>query len=194
MKSIIVRAGLAALFALSLSGCIDSSGPILPDTQDVFGPRLKLQFFTLRKGFAHDSVQANFKWNGSLYAHAGGGMKEVSAFSVHPFEAGDTIIQVVPAKRARITEYALLHKLAEGVYQVIAIDEADADEPTRAAYCGKGDKKDPSSCRIETRDQLYAFARATAARQKNDGGLVIRLPDGAQQPERPARRGPPPRR
>ncbi|MSO67828.1 MAG: hypothetical protein EXQ82_08470 [Pseudolabrys sp.] len=66
----------------------------------MFGPRLKLQFFTLRKGFAHDSAQANFKWNGSLYAHAGGGMKEVSAFSVHPFEAGDTIIQVVPAKRA----------------------------------------------------------------------------------------------
>jgi hypothetical protein len=179
------------LSTLLLSGCIDSSGPILTDSQAVFGPRLKLQLYGLRKGYADEPQQVNFNWNGALYAHAGGGLREVSAISVHPFEAGDYIVQEVPAKRARITEFALLHKLAEGVYQVIVIDEADADEPTRAAYCGKGDKTDPSSCRIETRDQLLAFARATAARRKEDGGLVIRLPDGSQRPERPVRRGPP---
>jgi len=190
----IVRAAVAALCALSLSGCIDSSGPILSDSQPVFGPRLKLQLYGLRKGYADEPQQVNFNWNGALYAHAGGGLREVSAVSIHPFEAGDYIIQEVPAKRARITEFALLHKLAEGVYQVVVIDEADADEPTRAAYCGKGDKTDPSSCRIETRDQLLAFARATAARRKEDGGLVIRLPDDSQRPERPVRRGPQPRR
>ena len=67
-----------------------------------------------------------------------------------------------------------MRKLADGVYQVIAIDEADADEATRAANC-----KHPGgiACRIETREQLFAFARATAARRKNDGGLAIRLPD-----------------
>ncbi len=181
----------AALCALSLSACVDSSGPILSDSQAVFGPRLKLQLYGLRKGYADEPQQVNFNWNGALYAHAGGGLREVSAFSVHPFEAGDYIIQEVPAKRARITEFALLHKLAEGVYQVIVIHEGDADEPTRAAYCGKGDKANPSSCRIETRDQLFAFARATAARQHDDGGLVIRLPDGSQRPERKVRRAPP---
>ena len=57
-----------------------------------------------------------------------------------------------------------MRKLAEGVYQVIAIDEDDADEPTRAAHC-----KHPggAACRIETREQLFAFARATAAQRKN---------------------------
>ena len=47
---------------------------------------------------------------------------------------------------------------------VIAIDEDDADEPTRAAHC-----KHPggAACRIETREQLFAFARATAAQHKN---------------------------
>jgi hypothetical protein len=149
---------------------------------------LRLQFYSLRKGFAQEPEQANFNWNGALYAHAGGGMKDFSAFSVHSFEAGDYIIQEVPAKRARITEYALLHKIADGAYQVIAIDEDDADEPTRAAYCGKGDKTDSSSCRIETSEQLFAFARATAARQKTDGGLVLRLPDGSEKPERPVKR------
>ncbi len=145
---------------------------------------MKLQFYVLRGGFAREPGQANFAWNGALYAHAGGGMTDFSAFSVQPFENGDYIIQEVPAKRPRITEYALLHKIAEGAYQVVAIDEDDADEATRVAYCGKGDKADPASCRIETRDQLLAFARATAARGKTDGGLVLRLPDGSEKPER----------
>ena len=65
-----------------------------------------------------------------------------------------------------------MRKLAEGVYQVIAIDEDDADAATRAAEC-----KHPggAACRIETREQLFTFARATAAKRKTDGGLAIRL-------------------
>jgi hypothetical protein len=189
-----VRAGLAALCALSLAGCIDSSGPILADSQDVFGPRLKLQLFTLRQGHAQDPTQVDFTWNDALYVRAGGGLREVAAFSVHAFEAGDFIIQEVSAKRPRVTEYALLHKLADGVYLVWAIDENDADEPTRAAFCGKGGKKDPSPCRIETREQLFAFARATATRQKQDGVLMVRLPDGAVRAQRAPLRRPPPQR
>ena len=104
-----------------------------------------------------------FKWNGALYVRRRR-LEDVSAFSVHPFEGGDYIIQRVPANKPRITEYAVLHKIADGVYQVIVIDEDDADEPTRAAFCGKGNKNDPS-CRIKTREQLIAFARATAARK-----------------------------
>jgi hypothetical protein len=188
VKSFIFRAAIAALCVISLAGCIDSVGPILPDAQPEFGPHLRLQFYSLRNGFAREPEQANFNWNGALYSHAGGGMKDFSAFSVHPFDAGDYIIQEVPAKRPRITEYGLLHRIADGAYLVVAIDEDDADEPTRAAYCGKGDKADPSPCRIETREQLFAFARATAARQKTSGGLVLRLPDGSEKPERPAKR------
>jgi hypothetical protein len=184
VNSLIARAICAALVAFSLAGCIDSSSPILADAEPVFGPRLRFQMYSLRKGFAHEPGQATYRWNGALYAHAGGGMRDVSAFSVHPFEGGDYIIQSVPANRPRSTEYAIMHTLAEGVYQVIAIDEADADGATRAAYCSKA--KD-SACHIATREQLFAFARATAARQKTEGGLVIRLPD---EPERPARRKP----
>jgi len=54
-----------------------------------------------------------------------GGMKDVNAFSVYSFEAGDDIIQTVPAKQGKPTEYALLHKIAEGTFLVIAIDEDD---------------------------------------------------------------------
>jgi hypothetical protein len=140
----------------------------------------------VRKGYAHDPEQVTFTWNGGLYTHSGGGLKDVSAFSVHPFEAGDSIIETVPAKHGLTTEYVLLHKLAEGVFQVVPIDEGDADEPTRAACCKQTDK---SGCRIETREQLIAFARAPQAQRKDDGGLAIRLPDGSEKKEKdPARR------
>jgi len=169
-------AALLVFACLGLTACVDSSGPILTDSQEAFGPTLRVQLYTLRDGFAQEPERAAFTWNGTLYEHAGGGMRDVSAFSVHPFENGDMIIQEVPHKRPRIAEYALLHKIADGVYLVQAIDEADADEPTRTAMCGKGDAKDPASCRIATREALFAFARATAARHKQDGGLALLLP------------------
>ena len=184
MKPFIVRAGVAALCALTLSGCINSASPILTDSQPIFGERARFQLYGLRKGIAVDPERVTFAWDGARYAHAGGGMKDVRAFSVHPFEAGNYIVQSVPKKTRGITEYAVMRKLTEGVYRVIVIDEADADEPTRAAHCGKSEKK-TWSCRIETRDQLFAFARATAERRKDDGGLAIRLPD---KPEQPAKR------
>jgi hypothetical protein len=183
MKALPPAAMLLSI-ALSLAGCVDSTGPILTDSQQLFGPRLRAQFYTLSKGFARDPEQASFRWNGKLYEHASGGMRDVAAFSVHPFENGDFIIQETPVKRPRMTEYALLHRLADGVYLAHAIDESDADEPTRQRFCGKGNAKDPAACRIETREALFAFARATAARSNLAGGLAIRLAD---QPEPRAR-------
>jgi hypothetical protein len=180
VNSLFVRTGIAALCAFSWSGCIDSASSILMDAQPIFGQRARFEFFGIRKGFAVEPEQATFVWNGARYAHAGGGMKGVRAFSAHPFETGDFIIQSLPANRANKVEYAVMHKLMDGVYQVAVIDEADADEPTRAANCSKGEKND-RACRIETRDQLFAFARATAAHRKDDsGGLAIRLPDKSE--------------
>ena len=109
-------------------------------------------------------------------------MRDVTAFSVHPFEGNAFIVQSAAAKRPRIIEYAVASKLTVGVYQVIAINEDDADASIRAAQCKK---TSDSGCRIETREQLFALARATVARRKGEGGLVIRLADGVQRPPRP---------
>lgn len=188
MTTVYVRAALAAMCAVTLSACVESTGPILTDSQQLFGPRLHAQFYTLRKGVAIDPEQASFRWNGTLYERTGGGMRDVSSFSVHPFENGDFIIQETPAKRPRVTEYALLHRLADGVYLAHAIDESDADEPTRQRFCGKGNAKDPAACRIETREALFAFARATAARASPHGGLAIRLAEPPEQRVRERKR------
>jgi hypothetical protein len=174
VKSFLVCAASAALCGLTLTGCIDSSGPILTDAQPRLGPRLNLQFYSLRDGHAHDPEKATYSWNGALYVKAGGGTHDVAAFTVHPFDGGDSILQSSPVNIAQSTEYALMRKLAEGVYQVVAIDEDDADAATRAAECKHSGG---AACRIETREQLFTFARATAAKRKPDGGLAIRLED-----------------
>ena len=61
MKSFLFRAAFAALCGLALTGCIDSSGPILTDAQPVLGPRLNLQLYSLREGHAHDPERATFR-------------------------------------------------------------------------------------------------------------------------------------
>ena len=167
-----IRAAIATLCVLSLAGCINSAGPILTDSQPLLGQKLRLQLYTLSKGLASAPEQAIYAWDGKHYVHVGGGLKDTSAFSVHAFEGGDYIVQDVPTKRPHINEYGLMRKLADGVYLVRVIDEDDADEKTRAAYCGHADK---AACRVTTREQLFAFARATAAKHYQDGGLAIRL-------------------
>jgi hypothetical protein len=181
VRRLTIRAAAAALLALSLSGCIDSSGPILQDAQPLFGENLRLQFYTLSRGFVDEPEQAAFKWDGTRYAHVSGGMTDVTAFTTHRLQAGAYIIQSEAAKRPRIYEYAVAQKLTDGVFQAIAIDEDDAAAPTRAAYCKRVDE---SHCRIETRRQLFAFARATAVRRKGEGGLVLRLADTVPEPPR----------
>jgi hypothetical protein len=183
MRRAFTRALLVAA-SLLLAGCIQSEGPILSDSTQPFGTMLKLQLYGLSKGFARDPQSVSFKWNGHYYARAGGGLRDVSGFSIHPFEGDDFIIQTVPAKPRSPTEFAIAHRLAEGVWQVVPIDEADADAPTRDAYC----RSNKGACVIQTRQQLLAFARATAANRKDDGGLAIRLPDSPERKNSPRRR------
>lgn len=170
-----LRKAAAMVFCSTLlSGCIDSSAPILPNAQPVLGPTLNLQLYTLRDGHAHEPERTRFRWDGKRYVRASGGLKDVASFTLHPFESGDAIVQSVSARHPEHVEYALMHTLADGVYTVVVIDEDDADLATRDAQC-----KHPGgvACRIETREQLFTFARATAAKKKTSGGLAIRLGD-----------------
>ena len=177
----VARAAVAAFCALSLSGCIDSEGPILPNARPLFGELLRLQFYTLHKGFADEPEQASFKWDGRRYVHAGGGMSDVTAFTAHPFEADAFIIQSAAARRPNIIEYAVARQLTEGVYQVVAIDEDHVERTVRVRNCKR---VDDSRCRIATRKQLLVFAHATSARQEGRGGLVLRLANDVSEPRR----------
>jgi hypothetical protein len=168
-----MRTAIAGLCALSLSACIDSARSILTDAQPLMGQRVRFQLYTLRDGHATDPERARFAWDGKRYVRAGGGMKDIASFSLHPFEGGDSIVQSVSVRHPEHVEYAIAHPLADGVYLVNAIDEEDAEATARAQCTHPGG----AACRIDTREQLFAFARATAARHNANGGLAIRLAD-----------------
>ena len=173
MKRVIAKALAAMLCAFALAGCIQSSAPILTEAKPLLGERLRVQLYSLRSGSAVDPEQVTYVWNGTHYARTRGS-RNMNDFTVHAFEDRDLIVQTLPSGRQRTTEYALLHSLMDGVYYVVVIDEDDADAATRSTNCVKaGDY----ACSVETREQLFAFARATAARKKTDGGLAIRLAD-----------------
>lgn len=185
MRRLLVCAALAA--AIPLAACVDSTEPILQESQPLLGTKLRLQLYSFRDGFARDPERVDYIWNDGLYTRVSGSLKDVPAFSVHPFESGTFIVQTAPAKGKRV-EYAVMRKLNEGVYMVAPVDESDADQTSRAANC----KQDNNvSCRVERREQLLALARVTAAKQSDSGGLVIRLadtPGPARAHKQPARR------
>ncbi len=165
-----IAAACVVLGGLTLASCIDSTAPILDEGKPVFGPRARLHLYSLRDGAAHQPEITTFRWNGSRYVVPRWRLNDLGAFTMHDFEGSDAIVQSISAKGERTVEYALARKLAEGVYLVIAIDENDADEATRATFCTKAKS---SPCRIETREQLFAFARATAAKPHQSGGLAV---------------------
>lgn len=168
MKPFLLHAALAALFAIPLTDRIDSSDPILAESRPVRGPEPKVQLYASRKGYATEPERADYTWNRELNAHTGG---DVHVFSVHPVEANDYIIQTVQK-----TEHSLLREFAKGVYLVVVVDDADANEATRAAYCKYVER---SSCRIEPTEHLFAYTLATTAQQKDEGSPAIRLSDTA---------------
>lgn len=166
---------IAALFALAmLTGCIRSTSPILTDAQPLLGQTARFQHYDMRDGAAHDPETSTFHWDGTGYAGVTGKSNDPAKFTVFPLEGRDFIIQTFPTKKDAPVEYALAHKLADGVYLTFLIEERDADEATRAKFCVDVQRE---TCTIASREALIAFAKASAAKPRDKGGLTIRLPD-----------------
>ncbi|MEX0752419.1 MAG: hypothetical protein WD073_05785 [Xanthobacteraceae bacterium] len=159
-----------ALAGLMLSACIDSTAPILSNGKPDFGEQVQFHLYSLYDGAAHQAEIVTYRWNGTRYAVSGKRPNDMSDFTIHDFEGPDAIVQGISIKKGKTIDYALARKLADGTYLVIPIDENDADEATRGKFCIK-DKSSP--CRVESHDQLVAFARATAAKPHQQGGLAV---------------------
>jgi hypothetical protein len=162
---------LAVLAALALTGCVDSTDPIITDAQPMFGPQVRLHAYSLIDGQASGPETGTFRWDRAHYRPAGRSTFKISELTMHLFAGNDLIVQSRSTERKdKHVEYALARKLADAVYLIIAIDEDDADEATRAKFCTKSAS---SSCNIATREALMAFAQATAARPDAKGGLAL---------------------
>jgi hypothetical protein len=162
---------VAAILCLGIatSGCVSSTEPILGDSRGLLGDRGQLHLFDVEEGGARNPRLYQLQWSGGRYA-ARGRPVEVSDFTIHAYEGRDLIVQARAQRPLRPYFYALARKLTDGVYLLTAIDANDADEATRNRFCIK--TRD-APCRIETPEQLFVFAKATAAKESDRGKLAV---------------------
>jgi hypothetical protein len=156
-----------ASFAI-LSGCISSEGPILTDGQPLLGKEPHLLFYVLRDGTAREPSAKTFRWQDDRYVPIGRSAKDIGPFTLHAFEGSDLVMQSVRAGKP--VEYGVARKLADGVYLVAVVDESDADEATQNKFC---EKPPGAACRVNSREAVLAFARATAAKPHAGAGLAL---------------------
>src|SRR5258708_3069381 len=126
-------AASASLAALTLTGCISSTAPILTDAKPVLGERGLIHAFTLSEGAAHDPGVVSFRWSGSRYLVAGKSIG-FSEFTAYPYEGRDWIVQGTTQRAPQRGEYGLARRLAAGVYLLGASNEDDANGPTRERF------------------------------------------------------------
>jgi hypothetical protein len=162
----------AALTAVALSGCVTSTAPVLSDAKPVLGERGLIHVFTLSQGGASDPSVVSFQWSGSRYLIRGKAIG-YSDFTAYPYEGRDWIVQGTTQRAPQRVEYGLARKLAAGVYLLVPINEDDADQAMREKFCTK---TQDASCRIATPEQLFVFARATADKPSESGGLAVVVP------------------
>jgi len=155
-----------ASFAL-LTGCISSDGPILTDGQPLLGKEPHLLFYVLRDGTAREPSAKTFRWQDGRYVPVGRSAKDIGPFTLHAIEDSDLIVQTLSAGKP--VEYGVARKLADGVYLVAVVDENDADAATQNKFC---QKPPGAACRVNSREAVLAFARATAAKP-HAAGLVL---------------------
>ena len=167
---------VAAIFALLLlAGCVDSASPLLTGAQPMFGPTVRIHGYSFTERRASGPEIGNFRWDGAQYRVVGRATFDVAAFTAVPLAGDDLIVQTRSSRRqVKAIEYALARKLADGVYSLAVIDEADADEETRAKFCTK---RAGSSCRLETSEAALAIARATAAKPDPKHSLALIVGD-----------------
>jgi hypothetical protein len=155
--------------ALALNGCISATEPILTDAQAILGEQIEVHLFASPKGGGPPHTVTTFQWSGSRYLPRGRS-QDFGEFTIHPYEGRDLIIQTRGMRAPQPTEFALARRLAERVYLIIPIHEDDADEATRERFCTK---TQDASCRISTPEQLFVFARASAAKEEESNTIAV---------------------
>jgi hypothetical protein len=155
-----------------LTGCISATAPILTDAQAILGEQIDVHVFSGPKGAGSPHTVVTYQWNGSRYLPRDAS-QDFGEFTIHPYEGRDLIVQTRAARVPRVTEFALARRLAERVYLLTPINEEDADEAMRERFCTK---TQDAACRISTPEQLFVFARATAAKDEDSGGIAVIVP------------------
>jgi hypothetical protein len=161
----------AAAAVLALGGCISSTATILTDANPVLGDRGQIHVYTLAGGVARDPGIITYQWNGSRYLVRGKPVG-ITDFTLYPYEGRDFVIQTTSQRAPHMIGYGLARRLADATYLLVPLNEDDADSTTRNMFCTKTLE---APCRVATTEQIFAFARATADKPIEGGGLAVVL-------------------
>jgi hypothetical protein len=158
--------------ALALSACVESQVPLLTDAQPLLGQQFDVHLYeNFVDGKAGDFHMAGYQWKDNNYVRGSGLARDATRFVAQPLAANDFLLQSTDNKN--LFNYWIGRKLSVGVYLIIPLDEADADDATRTAACGKDVQE--GICRVTTYDQLLKMARATAAKPVRNAALGVVL-------------------
>ena len=155
-----------ALACLSTAACVNSTEPVLGDARAILGESGQIHLFDAGEGSTSNPRIHRFQWNGRRYIVQS--RADIIDFTVHAYEGRDLIVQGRTRRDLRPYSYAVARKLTEGVYTIVPIEEKDSDDAVRNRFCISAPG---GTCRIETPEQLFALARATAAKEQ-EGGLI----------------------
>jgi len=168
-----MRLAAAAVVAAALSGCVESETPLITDAQPLLGQQFEVHLYEdFVDGKASDFHTATYHWKDGQYTRGTGVARDAKRFVAQSLAANDFLLQSTDDSGKRFF-YWIGRKLAVGVYMIFALDEADVDDATRDALCGKN--RQEGICRIGAHDQLVTLARATAAKPVRKAALGVVL-------------------
>ena len=146
--------------------------PLLTDAKPLLGQQFEVHLYeNFADGKASDFHRAVYQWKDDNYVRGSGLARDAKRFVAQPLAENDFLLQSTDS--TNLFNYWIGRKLAVGVYLIIPLDEADADDTTRAAVCGKDQPE--GICRVGTYDQLLKMSRATAAKPVRNAALGVVL-------------------
>jgi hypothetical protein len=165
------RTGLPAMLLLLLAGCVESATPIITNAKPLLGQQFNVHLYgDFADGRPSNFHAAAYRWAGGEYVRASGLGTDAKRFVAEPLAAKDFVIQSTDENGKRFV-YWIGRKLYDGAYLIFPLDMTDADDATRKRVCGSAE----DICRISTREQLVAMARATAEKPPHDPVLSVVL-------------------
>lgn len=164
-------AALAALLVVLLaqSGCVTSTAPLLTGAKAELGAEGQIHTFGLRPGKEKepegidDMGPATFQWSGNRYLLRGNDRLPFSAFTVHPFEGKDRLLQILTKDGGEVL-YFVARPIMQGAYALIPL--IARDDAARKKLC----PTDPAICHFTAPEQVYDLARAAA---RDPGAMPI---------------------
>ncbi len=121
--------GLAAAVtaALALSACVESQVPLLTNAQPLLGQQFEVHLYeNFVDGKAGDFHTAAYQCKENNYVRGSGLARDAKRFVAQALAVNDFLLQ--PTDSKNLFNYWIGRKLSVGVYLIIPLDEADADD------------------------------------------------------------------